>query len=228
MLIDRTELESQLYINLTSAGVEHVEVAGSKKDLRKLLKEDTRGLIVSMIHKFDEIPAKINTRDNIFVLVDEAHRTTGGTLGNYLMGALPNATYIGFTGTPIDKTAYGQGTFVTFGKDDPPQGYLDKYSISESIEDGTTVPLHYTLAPNELRVDREVLEQEFLNLREAEGVSDIEELNKILERAVNLRNMLKSKDHVHNVAKYTVEHFTKYVEPMGYKAFFVAVYLEYC
>ena len=78
------------------------------------------------------------------MLVDEAHRTTGGDLGNYLMGALPNATYIGFTGTPIDRTAYGKGTFKVFGTDDP-KGYLDKYSIRESVEDGTTVPLHYSL-----------------------------------------------------------------------------------
>jgi type I restriction enzyme R subunit len=69
-----------------------------------------------------KIPDKVTDRDNVFVLVDEAHRTTGGDLGNYLMGALPNATYIGFTGTPIDKTAYGRGTFKTFGVDDD-KGY---------------------------------------------------------------------------------------------------------
>ena len=95
------------------------------------------------------MPADVVTRDNVFVLVDEAHRTTGGDLGNYLMGALPNATYLGFTGTPIDKTGYGKGTFKVFGGDDE-KGYLDKYSIRESIDDGTTVPLHYSLAPNEL------------------------------------------------------------------------------
>ena len=63
------------------------------------------------------------------MLVDEAHRSTGGDLGNYLMAALPNATLIGFTGTPIDKTAYGKGTFKVFGGEDD-QGYLDKYSIA--------------------------------------------------------------------------------------------------
>ncbi|MDW8226167.1 MAG: DEAD/DEAH box helicase family protein, partial [Anaerolineales bacterium] len=139
MLVDRNELEVQLFGNLAATlGIGQVTVAQSKLHLRQLLAEDTRGLIVTMIHKFDEIPANINTRRNIFVLVDEAHRTTGGDLGNYLMGALPNATYLGFTGTPIDKTAYGKGTFKVFGTDDP-QGYLDKYSIAESIEDGTTV-----------------------------------------------------------------------------------------
>jgi len=228
MLIDRNELEAQLFGNLASIGIERVEVAKSKEHLKELLSRDTRGLIVSMIHKFDDIPEKINTRENFFVLVDEAHRTTGGKLGNYLMGALPNATYIGFTGTPIDRTSYGQGTFVTFGKDDPPHGYLDKYSITESIEDGTTVPLHYTLAPNELRVDREVLEKEFLELADLEGVSDIEELNKVLEKAVNLRNMLKNKERVERIAKHVAEHYREHIEPLGYKAFLVAVDREAC
>ncbi len=229
MLVDRNELESQLFGNLTSVGFlqDEIEVK-SKKDIQQLLKEDKRGLIVSMIHKFDGIEPNINTRDNIFVLVDEAHRTTGGKLGNYLMGALPNATYIGFTGTPIDRTSYGSGTFITFGKDDPPKGYLDKYGIAESIADNTTVPLHYTLAPNDLQVDKEVLNKEFLELADAEGISDIEELNKVLEGAVNLRNMLKNRERMEKVAKYVADHFKDYIEPMGYKAFLVAVDREAC
>ena len=142
LLVDRNELESQLFGNLASVGIFKDEkdaeerISNTKKHLRELLRNDTRGLIVTMIHKFEEMPKDINTSKNIFVLVDEAHRTTGGDLGNYLMGALPNATYIGFTGTPIDKTTFGKGTFVTFGKDDAPTGYLDKYGIAESIEDG--------------------------------------------------------------------------------------------
>jgi type I restriction enzyme R subunit len=180
-----------------------------------------------MIHKFDGMPASINTRSNVFVLVDEAHRTTGGDLGNYLLGALPNATLLGFTGTPIDKTAQGKGTFKVFGFEDE-KGYLDKYSIRESILDGTTVPLHYALAPNELRVDRETLEKEFLGLASAEGVSDIEDLNKILEQAVTLRNMLKNRDRVEKVAAYAAKHFRENVEPMGYKAFLVGVDREAC
>jgi len=227
MLVDRTELETQLFGNLAAVGLGSVEIATSKERLKELLRNDTRGIIVSMIHKFDDIPAKINNRSNIFVLVDEAHRTTGGDLGNYLMGALPNATYLGFTGTPVDKTAYGKGTFKVFGIDDP-QGYLDKYSIAESVEDGTTVPLYYSLAPNELRVNREVLEKEFLDLAEAEGVSDIEELNRVLDKAVNLRNMLKNRERVQRVAQYIAKHFKETVEPLGYKAFIVGVDREAC
>ena len=228
MLVDRNELETQLFGNLTSVGIEHVKVANSKKHLQDLLQGDSRGLIVTMIHKFENMPEKINLRSNIFVLVDEAHRTTGGDLGNYLMGALPNASYIGFTGTPIDRTAHGKGTFKVFGLDDAPQGYLAKYSIEESIEDGTTVKLHYTLAPNELRPERELLEKEFLLLAESQGISDVEELNKVLEKAVNLKNMLKNPERMAKVASFIAKHFTEYIEPMGYKAFLVAVDREAC
>jgi len=227
MIVDRNELQQQLFQNLESVGFGHVEVARSKRHLRELLARDTRGLIVSMIHKFDNMPANINTRDNIFVLVDEAHRSTGADLGNYLMGALPNATFVGFTGTPIDRTAHGRGTFKTFGTDDP-KGYLDKYSIRESIEDGTTVPLHYQLAPNELIADRDAMERGFWALAELEGVSDVEELNRVLDRAVTLKNMLKSPSRVEKVAEFIADHFKKYVDPMGFKAFVVAVDREAC
>lgn len=230
MLVDRNELESQLFRNLDAYGFEldkGMKIAESKKDLQDLLSSDYRGLIVSMIHKFEGMPKNINKRNNIFVLVDEAHRTTTGDLGNYLMAALPNATYFGFTGTPVDRILYGKGTFKIFGKDDE-KGYLDKYSIAESIEDGTTVPLHYTLAPNEIRVPKEMLEKEFFALMDKEGVSDIEELNKLLEKAVSLKNFLKSKDRVKKVAEFVARHYKENVEPMGYKAFLVAVDREAC
>ena len=227
MLIDRNELESQLFSNITGYGITTLEVAESKQDLREILASDYRGLIVSMIHKFDDIPANINTRAGVTVLVDEAHRTTGGDLGNYLMAALPNATYIGFTGTPIDNLAQGKGTFKVFGVNDE-QGYLDKYAIAESIEDGTTVPLNYALAPSNLQVDRETLEREFLSLAEAEGMSDLEELNAILNRAIQLKAIMKASDRVDNVAAAVAKHFQENVEPMGFKAFLVAVDREAC
>lgn len=227
LIVDRNELQQQLFQNLQSVGFRRVEVAQSKRHLQELLAGDTRGLIVSMIHKFNDMPANINERENIFVLVDEAHRSTGAELGTYLMAALPNATFLGFTGTPIDRTSSGRGTFKTFGVDDP-KGYLDKYSIRESIEDGTTVPLHYQLAPNELIADRDAMDREFWSVAELEGITDIEELNKVLDRAVSLKNMLKSPDRVHKVAEFIAKHFRDYVDPMGYKAFVVAVDREAC
>jgi len=230
LMIDRNELEDQMLKNLAAVGLGNVAHADHISTLNKLLDEkgdDYRGIVVTMIHKFRDMPANLNTRKNIFVLIDEAHRTTGGDLGNFLMAGLPNASYIGFTGTPVDKTAYGKGTFKTFGVDDD-QGYLHKYSIAESIEDGTTLPLYYNLAPNEMLVPHELMEKEFFALAETEGIADIEELNKILDRAVNLKNFLKGKDRVQKVAQYVADHYRENVEPLGYKAFLVGVDREAC
>jgi type I restriction enzyme R subunit len=233
LVVDRNELEGQLtgwverlLGELSSRDIK-IEYAWRKDRLRELLGSDFRGLIVSMIHKFDGIPKNINTRENMHGLIDEAHRSTGGDLGNYLMAALPNATLVGFTGTPIDKTAYGKGTFKVFGKDDE-EGYLDKYSIAESIADGTTLKLKYALAPNEIRLPDEILEKEFLDLAEAEGISDVDDLNRILNKAVKLKAFLKSDERVKAVAEFVAKDFKEKVQPLGYKAFLVAVDREAC
>ncbi|OGC24104.1 restriction endonuclease subunit R [candidate division WOR-1 bacterium RIFOXYB2_FULL_37_13] len=227
MMLDRNELEDQMEKNLRSTGLQNVRRAETINDLVEILKTDYRGIVVTMIHKFRGLPANLNMRRNIFVLIDEAHRTTGGDLGTFVMAAMPNATFIGYTGTPIDKTQYGRGTFKTFGVADA-KGYLHKYNISESIEDGTTLPLYYSLAPNEMLVPKEMLEREFLNLAQEHGVTDIEELNAVLERAVNTRNFLKGQGRIEKVGKFVAEHFKKYIEPMDYKAFLVAVDREAC
>lgn len=233
LVIDRNELEGQLLGwverllgELQSRDIK-VEHAHSKARLVELLRADFRGLIVTMIHKFDRADKNLCLRKNVFLLIDEAHRSTGGDLGNFLMAALPNATLIGFTGTPIDLTAYGKGTFKIFGKEDE-QGYLDKYSIAESIEDGTTLKLRYTHAPNEICLPPELLEAEFLKIAEAEGVADIEDLNRILDRAVKLKAFLKSDGRLKAVAKFVADHFRQQVLPLGYKAFLVAVDREAC
>ncbi|MCG9127725.1 HsdR family type I site-specific deoxyribonuclease [Candidatus Poribacteria bacterium] len=227
MVVDRNELESQLFHNITGYGITNLKVAQSKNDLEQILSSDYRGLIVSMIHKFDSRPANLNTNTNVVILIDEAHRTTGGDFGNYLIAALPNATYIGFTGTPIDNLSKGEGTFKVFGKDDE-QGYLDKYDIAESIEDGTTVPLNYTHAPSNLQVDTETLDREFMNLSQTEGVSDIDELNSILDHAVNLKEIMKAPNRVDAIAKYVAKHYKENIEPMGFKGFLVGVDREAC
>jgi type I restriction enzyme, R subunit len=131
------------------------------------------------------------------------------------------------TGTPIDKTAYGRGTFKTFGGEDD-KGYLHKYSIADSIADGTTLPLYYNMAPNEMLVPHETLDKEFLSLADAEGLADIEHLNKVLDRAVNLKNFLKGKERIPKVAEFVAKHYTENVEPLGYKAFLVGVDREAC
>ncbi len=226
MLVDRNELEQQLFQNIDGLSVT-VRVAETRRDLEHLLRTDYRGLIVTTIHKFEGMEQNLNPRANIFALVDEAHRTTGGDLGSYLMAALPNATLLGFTGTPVARGRAGRSTFDIFAGGDE-NGYLDKYSIKDSLTDETTVPLSYTLAPNDLRVDREVLEREFLLAADAEGLADIEELNRVLERATTLKVMLKKPERIVLIAEFVAKHFRENVEPQGFKAFLVGVDREAC
>ncbi len=226
MLVDRNELEQQLFQNIDGLSVT-VRIADTKRDLEHLLRTDYRGLIVTTIHKFENMEQNLNARANVFVLIDEAHRTTGGDLGSYLMAALPQSTILGFTGTPVANGRKGRSTFDIFAGGDE-NGYLDKYSIKDSLTDETTVPLSYTLAPNDLRVEREVLEREFLEAAEAEGLADIEELNRVLERATTLKVMLKKPERIAKIAEFVAQHFLANVEPQGFKGFLVAVDREAC
>ena len=233
VVVDRTELEGQLagWVERLLGEMQQQDIpvsrAGSKEELRSLLATDRRGLIISMIHKFEGIEKEANSRDNIFVFIDEAHRSVARDLGTYLMAALPNSTIIGFTGTPIARTAHGEGTFKIFGADDE-RGYLDKYSIAESIEDETTLPISHMLAPSEMTAPTEQLDREFFSLAGMDGVTDVEELNRVLDRAVGLRTFLSAEDRVEKVAKFVAEHFKENVLPLGYKAFLVAVNREAC
>ena len=233
VVVDRTELEGQLkgWVERLLGEMQQQDIpvwqAGTRAELRTLLRTDKRGLILSMIHKFDGIEKDANTRDNTYVFIDEAHRSVAKDLGTYLMAALPNSTIIGFTGTPIARTAHGEGTFKIFGTDDD-LGYLDKYTIAESIEDETTLPIRHTMAPSEMTVPTEQLDKEFFALAEMEGVTDVDELNRVLDRAVGLRTFLTADDRIEKVAAFVAQHFQENVLPLGYKAFLVGVNREAC
>jgi type I restriction enzyme, R subunit len=233
LVVDRTELEGQLkgWVERVLGEMQNQDIAikraSTKVELQQLLDADFRGLIIAMIHKFEAIRKNTSVRDNIFVFIDEAHRSVAKDLGTYLMASVPNATIIGFTGTPIAETEQGKGTFKIFGAEDE-TGYLDKYSIKESIEDETTLPIKHVLAPSEMTVPVDRLDKEFFELAAAEGVTDVEELNKVLDRAVGLRTFLKADDRVAKVAAFVAEHFKHNVLPLGYKAFVVAVDREAC
>ena len=227
VVVDRRELETQMVQNLEAFGFPAIVRAESKRHLRELLASDYRGLIVTLIHKFDRIPKNLNPRSNVVVLIDEAHRSQEGDLATYMRAALPNGVYFGLTGTPVDKGKVGRGTFETFGKPDP-SGYLDKYSIDESVEDGTTVPLYYTLTPADLRLDRATLENEFFRVVDEAGVASIEELDRLLDKAEKLKAVLKAPDRVDHIAAHVARHYRENVEPRGFKGFVVAVDREAC
>lgn len=233
LVVDRTELEGQLkgWVERLLGEMQQqdiaVERANNKAKLQSLLDADFRGLIISMIHKFEAIRKDSCLRDNVYVFIDEAHRSVAKDLGTYLMAAVPKATIIGFTGTPIARTSQGEGTFKIFGAQDD-LGYLDKYSIAESIADETTLPIKHVMAPSEMTVPAERLDKEFFALAESEGITDVDELNKVLDRAVGLRTFLTADDRIEKVAAFVAEHFRSNVLPLGYKAFVVAVNREAC
>jgi len=233
LVVDRTELEGQLkgWVERLLGEMQQQDIAvaraNNKAKLQSLLDADFRGLIISMIHKFEAIRKDSCLRDNVYVFIDEAHRSVAKDLGTYLMAAVPKATIIGFTGTPIARTAQGEGTFKIFGTQDE-LGYLDKYSIAESIADETTLPIKHVMAPSEMTVPAERLDKEFFALAESEGVTDVEELNKVLDRAVGLRTFLTADDRIEKVSAFIAEHFKENVLPLGYKAFVVAVNREAC
>src|SRR6185503_543340 len=107
-------------------------------------------------------------------------------------------------------------------------GYLDKYSIAESIADETTLPIKHVMAPSEMTVPAEQLDKEFFSLAESEGITDVEELNKVLDRAVGLRAFLTADDRIEKVAAFVAQHFKENVLPLHYKAFLVGVNREAC
>ncbi len=233
LVVDRTELEGQLkdWVERLLGEMQQQDIAVSrvrnKAELQELMDRDFRGLILSMIHKFEAIRKDSCLRDNVYVFIDEAHRSVAKDFGTYLMAAVPKATIIGFTGTPIDRSSQGVSTFKIFGYQDD-QGYLDKYSIAESIEDQTTIPIKHMMAPSEMTVPADRLDSEFFSLAESEGISDIDELNKVLDRSVGLRTFLTADDRIEKVAAFVAEHFRESVLPLGYKAFLVAVNREAC
>ncbi len=233
LVVDRTELEGQLkgWVERLLGEMQQQDIAtrraNSGSELQALLAADFRGLIISMIHKFERIDKDVCVRDNVYVFIDEAHRSVARDLGTYLMAAVPDATIIGFTGTPVARTAQGQGTFKIFGAQDE-KGYLDKYSIAESIEDETTLPIKHVMAPSEMTVPAERLDKEFFSLAEMEGVTDVDELNAVLDRAVGLRTFLTADDRIEKVSAFVAEHFKENVLPLGLKAFLVAVNREAC
>ncbi|MBU2763955.1 MULTISPECIES: type I restriction endonuclease subunit R [Pseudomonadati] len=233
LVVDRTELEGQLkgWVERLLGEMQQQDIAvrraNNKAELQALLDADFRGLIISMIHKFEAIRKDSCLRDNVYVFIDEAHRSVAKDLGTYLMAAVPKATIIGFTGTPIARTSQGEGTFKIFGAQDE-LGYLDKYSIAESIADETTLPIKHVMAPSTMTVPADRLDKEFFALADSEGVTDVEELNKVLDRAVGLRTFLTADDRIEKVAAFVAEHFKESVLPLGYKAFLVAVNREAC
>ncbi|HAW50508.1 TPA: hypothetical protein DCX16_06135 [bacterium] len=223
VVVDRVELESQLSGVFKNVELPYTTQAKSIRDLEKKISKDSREVIITTVHKFEGLEDIMNIRENIIVLVDEAHRTQYGLLATSMRKALPNALIFGFTGTPIDKGPIGKSTFRTFCP--PGEKYLDRYSIKQSILDGSTVPIYYLARPVFYKDIKDTLNKEFYSI--TQGLTE-EEQEKVMERAVTLKEVLKSKDRIQKVAKDIAEHFKAYVEPIGFKAQLACVDREAC
>ena len=141
ILVDRTDLDTQITGTFNAADVPNVVTTESIQELQTLLERDTRKIIITTIFKFKDARPQMNTRDNIIVLVDEAHRTQEGDLGRQMRAALPNAFLFGLTGTPVNKA--DKNTFWAFGSEEDPGGYMSRYTFHDSIRDDATLPLHF-------------------------------------------------------------------------------------
>lgn len=212
---DRTQLEDQLSETSQSIGFT-VKVANSIKKLKELLASDTSDLVMAMIHKFREADLtetfpELNTSPHILVMTDEAHRSQYSKLAANLDKAIPKASRIGYTGTPIDKTER------VFGD------YIDKYTMRQAINDGVTLEIvyegrtHNAETPDTLGMDK----------RFADVFSDynLSERLEILGYG-SRRAYLEAKSTIEAKAKDMVEHYLTHVFPNGYKAQIVATSRE--
>lgn len=224
VVVDRVDLDSQINSVFNNAAVKNVTPVKSCKSLAQELKQDSRQILITTVFKFDEVEIDehntdgLNPRENIIVLVDEAHRTQEGSLGEKMRWALPNAFFFGLTGTPI--SGLERNTFKLFGAPNDPGRYLNRYSYKQSIRDEATLPVKFEPRLVELRIDRETIDKEFEELAEHHNLSE-EEKTYISQKAGKLAHLLKAPKRITAIADDITEHFKTHVEPKQFKGMVV-------
>ncbi len=216
IVVDRVDLDTQITATFNTAEVPNMVTTDNIQELHDLLKKDSRKIIITTIHKFQDAPPDMNLRDNIIVMVDEAHRTQEGGLGRTMRAALPNAFLFGLTGTPINKV--DKNTFWAFGAPEDANGYLSRYTFQESIRDNATLPLHFEPRLPNYHIDKESLDVAFQELANDLGDQD---RNRLSQKAANMAVFLKAPERVKQIVQDIVEHFSRHVEPEGFKAMIV-------
>ena len=212
---DRTQLEEQLSATSQSIGFT-VKVADSIKKLKELLASSASDLVMAMIHKFrdddlTEMFPQLNSSPHILVMTDEAHRSQYSRLAANLDKGIPNATRIGYTGTPIDKTER------VFGD------YIDKYTMRQAIEDGVTLEIVYEGRTH----NAEVPDKTGMDARFADVFSDYNLTQRLEILGYGSRQAyLEAESTIAAKAKDMVAHYLTHVFPNGYKAQIVATSRE--
>ena len=204
IVTDRDELDDQIYKTFVNTGAisEAEAQAASGEHLKQLLQEDHR-YVFTLIQKFNtrdggEYP-KLSDRKDIIVITDEAHRSQYDTLALNMRNALPNAAFIGFTGTPLIR-GEEERTREVFGD------YVSVYNFRQSIQDGATVPLYYENRIPELQLTNTQLNEDMERLLEEAELNEEEE--KKLERQFSQQYQLITRDdRLETIAADVVEHF---------------------
>jgi len=200
IVTDRAQLDGQAYDNFAHVGaVYEKEVhAESIAHLHALLGEDHRQIFTT-IQKFQDISGPISTRDSIIVMTDEAHRTQYDQMALNMRKALPNASFIGFTGTPL-MAANEPETIKTFGE------YVSVYNFGQSVADGSTVPLFYENRVPRLKNVNENLEAQLGQLLDRYDLDEDEE-EKLEREYSTFYEIVTREDRLNTIARDIVEHF---------------------
>jgi len=200
IVTDRSDLDRQAYKNFATVGaVYEQEVhAGSIVNLKELLRADHRQIFTT-IQKFQDVDEAVSDRDDIIVMTDEAHRSQYDLWAMNMRRALPNASFIGFTGTPL--MAEGEEkTRETFGD------YVSQYNFGDSVRDGATVPLYYENRVPRLTNVNEQLEQEIGKVMDFYDLNDEEE-EKLESEFSTFYRLVTTEDRLNAVARDIVAHF---------------------
>ena len=222
LVVDRKDLKDQIGDTFLDCVFPNARQVMSVGDLKAIIKNKPAGVYISTIQKFNELGNIADERNNVIVLIDEAHRTEYGDYQMELRGVLPNAKRFAFTGTPIPKT---HREFGIRGEDGKIEYYLDKYSVIDAIDDGATKPIKYTLGPSQWFLDKENLKKGY-----EEITAELEENEKRqVEKAVQpWKTLMKKPERIKVLAEDIAKDFKERLEPQGFKAQVVAVDKEAC
>jgi len=223
IVVDRLDLDAQISSTFHASDIPNLVKAETCAELEKLLKQDTRKIIITTIFRFGEAEGILNPRENIIVLVDEAHRTQEGNLGIKMRAALPEAFLFGFTGTPINQR--DRNTFYAFGAEEDERGYMSRYGFEESIRDGATLPLHFEPRLVELHIDKDAIDQAYSELTGELSELDRETLTKAVSKMAVL---VKVPDRITNICADIAQHYQQKIAPNGFKGMVVTYDQECC
>ncbi|MGO7864968.1 HsdR family type I site-specific deoxyribonuclease [Rhizobium ruizarguesonis] len=223
IVVDRIDLDSQISGTFYAADMPNMVRTESRKELADLLGKDARKVVITTIHKFAEADGVLNDRDNIIVLVDEAHRTQEGDLGRKMREALPNAFLFGLTGTPINRA--DKNTFYAFGADTDEGGYMSRYGLNDSIRDGATKELHFEPRLVDLHIDQPAIEEAYAEL--TRGLTD-EDKDRLGKAAAKMSILVKAPERIGAICNDIAKHFQEKVAPNGFGAQVVTFDRESC